>query len=448
MDLYGPLPKGDSTDGRYLLVIVDYFTKWPEVLVIPDKTADAVARAFLQGFVAQHSLPQRIVTDNGAEFVEKVEKGIERMFALMGIRHNLCAAAHPQGNGVTERFNRYLGQSLYTVISASQKDWDTQLWQVLFAYCTSVHPTTAETPYYLLYGRDAILPEDILFAPPMLDEAIQRDDGDVARYLRDMIPSMQRNYALVAEQLRKFAEDKTARIAPTKKPSPVLEIGDLVMVSQTEAHRKGESTKFESCASGPFRVLSRVAEDTWRLLHTQTLFQWVVNVDRITPYRKWKGVAALQDSAAPMEVDPSGQDSAGEPTPSLPEEDMEAPTPEPGAAPPLTTASPPTTSTTGAPPIAATMPVRRSDPAWPTAKNKRNEDVPYDPRTEWFVRKIVKQKFHQRKWHWLVEWGGDWANTWLSEDKIPNSALDGTKRIVRLYNRDHPYARNEKHPTI
>ena len=72
----------------------------------------------------------------------------------------------PQTNGLVERFNATLAQSLSMYVSSNQKDWDEHLNSVLFAYRASPSEVTAESPFYMLYGREPLLPMDTALLPP------------------------------------------------------------------------------------------------------------------------------------------------------------------------------------------------------------------------------------------------------------------------------------------
>lgn len=330
------------------------------------------------------------------------------MWGLLGIKHSLCAASHPQGNPLAERFNRYLGASLYAVVSATQKDWDVRLWEVLFAYRTSVNPTTAETPYFLLYGRDPVLPEDMIFAPKA-PELLDSSEGDVAKYIREMVPTLRSAYKKVSLRLEKFAITERLSVQPNRRPAPELKAGNQVMVTQTEQHRKGESTKFESRASGPFKVLEQVSQNTWRLLHSQTGYQWVVNVDRIIPYEEWRGPIAVQEYG----ISPESFDSMmrGE------ESDDQVPAETPAV----------------------------SSEEMPQAESSSGEKVPFDPDRQWQVEKILDRRFANDRFEWLVDWGKAWKKTWEPLDSF-QSGSDGVLRLLRQFEKGHPYRKGERKP--
>jgi hypothetical protein len=75
----------------------------------------------------------------------------------LGVKHRLSIAYHPQTNELVERFNQTLCKALVKYANKDKDDWDMYLSSVLFAYRTKKHNTTRHEPFYLMYGRDAIL---------------------------------------------------------------------------------------------------------------------------------------------------------------------------------------------------------------------------------------------------------------------------------------------------
>ena len=102
MDLVGPLQL-TKNGHRYIITFSDYFTKWIEVFPIEDKTAESVA-AKIKSFVNRHGPPHRILSDQGREFCNNINK---TLFESLGIKHSVTSAYHPQTNGLDERTNQF-----------------------------------------------------------------------------------------------------------------------------------------------------------------------------------------------------------------------------------------------------------------------------------------------------------------------------------------------------
>ena len=135
MDLLGPLPKTKSGH-TYVLVITDRFTKLTRAVPLGSTKAPAVAQAFLENWVYVYGAPNFLLTDNGPQFVAKF---FEAVCALLGVRHFMTTAYHPQTNGQTERFNRTILDRLRHYVAENQTDWDAYVQPLTFGYNMQVH---------------------------------------------------------------------------------------------------------------------------------------------------------------------------------------------------------------------------------------------------------------------------------------------------------------------
>ncbi|GFW85400.1 retrovirus-related Pol polyprotein from transposon 412 [Trichonephila clavipes] len=87
---WGPLPR-TASGNKYLLVVMDYFTKWPEVYPIPDQEAPTVAEAVVQHWISRYGVPLQLHSDQGRNFVSAVLKGVcELLGELTRPRPHLC----------------------------------------------------------------------------------------------------------------------------------------------------------------------------------------------------------------------------------------------------------------------------------------------------------------------------------------------------------------------
>ncbi|XP_075929295.1 uncharacterized protein LOC142930538 [Petromyzon marinus] len=104
IDLQGPFARSHRGN-RYILVAVEYFTRYPIAVAIPDKTALVVARAFVEHYVLKHGIPERVITGQGSEFEAELFQALCREF---GIQKDRTMAYHLQANGMVERMNQTL----------------------------------------------------------------------------------------------------------------------------------------------------------------------------------------------------------------------------------------------------------------------------------------------------------------------------------------------------
>ena len=161
MDIMGPLPT-TARQNKYILVIGDYFTKWVEAFAMPDMLAATVARYFVDGFVCRYGVPLSLHTDQGPQFESRLMKDVCN---LLDITKTRTTPYHPQSDGMIERFNRTLEKMLSTCVTDHQ-EWDLHLQRTLLAYRSSSHSSTDHTPSRLMFGRELVLPLDIMYGSP------------------------------------------------------------------------------------------------------------------------------------------------------------------------------------------------------------------------------------------------------------------------------------------
>ncbi|GFX81922.1 retrovirus-related Pol polyprotein from transposon 412 [Trichonephila clavipes] len=139
---------------------MDYFTKWPEAYSISDQESSTVAEVSVQHRISRFGVPLQLHSDQGRNFDFAVCKRLCEILAIDKTR----TALHPQSDGMVERFNRTILNSLSLLVSSNQKDWDKKLPFFLLAYRSAVHETTGYSPSQMLFRRDLRLTADLLFS--------------------------------------------------------------------------------------------------------------------------------------------------------------------------------------------------------------------------------------------------------------------------------------------
>jgi hypothetical protein len=164
IDFVGPLPVTELGN-KYIIVAIDYFTKWVEAKAVKVDNAEEVAIFIYEDIVCRHGCLQKILSDRGSHFNNKM---IEELMKNFEIRHGFSTSYHPKTNGLVERFNKTLCESLAKL--GGNKDWDRKIAPVLFAYRNKRQESTKIKPFYLTYGREARLPTDIMDTNPYTQE--------------------------------------------------------------------------------------------------------------------------------------------------------------------------------------------------------------------------------------------------------------------------------------
>jgi transposase InsO family protein len=110
MDLFGPLKTSESGK-KYIMCITDAFSKFAELIAIPDKCAETVANALFTRWLCRHGLSLEIVSDQGKEFCNEI---VDKLLALLKIKKTTTTPYHPQTNAQVEVVNKTIAQYLKT----------------------------------------------------------------------------------------------------------------------------------------------------------------------------------------------------------------------------------------------------------------------------------------------------------------------------------------------
>ena len=274
MDILGPFP--ETHDGnRYIIVISDYYTRWPEAFALPSTEASRIAHILVDEILARHGAPRALLSDRGPNFLASIVKEVCKM---MNTRRQLTTAYHPQTDGLVERFNATLAEGLSMYVSSNQKDWDKHIPMVLFAYRVSPNVTTGESPFYLLYGREPRLPIDAALILPdsKLSSSVAKLRAEIVQNLENAQSIIKSNTQLAQQKMKAYYD---------LKATPVLyDVGSRVWV-YTPKKRKGLSKKLQHNYHGPYRIVAKLSPVHFKL---RTLDNRPVSVpvhaNRIKPY--------------------------------------------------------------------------------------------------------------------------------------------------------------------
>lgn len=281
IDIMGPL-QISYAGHKYILVMIDHFTNWVEAEPLKSLEADETVDVIYRRFICRHGCPKTILTDRGTQFTSDI---FARFCVQSGIRHLKTTAYHPQTNGKTERFNRFIAIALSLVIDKNQKNWDHLLYPCLLAYHSTIHKHTEETPYYLMHGRDPILPADLITGAINENQEYQ----DPIDYKVGTMGNLKKTYEKVNERYLKIKKKYKEKFDEHQKQVEFKE-GDLVLV-YTPTTKKGYTKKFLAKWEGPYKIEKKLGNLTYRVnksennsvsTHVQRLKKFVPFLSKLT----------------------------------------------------------------------------------------------------------------------------------------------------------------------
>ena len=270
VDIAGPFPVSASGN-RYIIVVMDYFSKWPEAFPVPNQEAETVARVLVDGIFCRFGVPDELHSDQGRNFESTL---FRECCQLLGIRKTRTTPLHPESDGMVERFNRTLVQEMAKRCRHGQNDWDRYIPSILLAYRTSEHEATGYTPAQLMIGRELRVPVDLLFEKPPDVQTICTTE-----YVRAQRTRLCNVRAQAAANLKVSAETMKQRSDAKATMEPLKE-GDQVWL-YNPLRKKGVSPKLSSPWDGPFLVVKRLSSVTYRVQKSKNSAPKVVHFNRL-----------------------------------------------------------------------------------------------------------------------------------------------------------------------
>ena len=271
MDVLSGLPTA-SDGSKYILVLVDGFTKWVEAYALPDQEAATCVTAAYNGFFSRFGLPRQLHSDQGRNFEASL---VKELCALAGIHKTRTTPFHPRSDGLTERANRTLLRMLRSTTEDSPSDWPSKLPSVLSAYRMTTHATTRVTPNMAMLGREVILPCTFIAGPP--------DDTTVStNFVANFRDTLRDAHQRVREALSQSAKTEKRYFDKRVKYQP-FSVGQLVWLYWPRPLIRTSQRKLVKLWTGPWEILSFLSPLVVQIRCTTTQKRQTVHVDRLVP---------------------------------------------------------------------------------------------------------------------------------------------------------------------
>lgn len=254
MDFHGPISPISKRGNKYIISFTDILSKFVVTKAVRDNTAQTAVRFLKEDVIAKFGTPRCLLTDNGTHFTSSL---MTELIKHIGATHMYSTPYHPQTNGQIERYNSTMDAKIAALSNLRRTDWDDQLPFVTFNYNTSIHSSTQQIPFEMMYGRSAVLPFD-----PQDDIVNITHDSEHTRKLHEFLSSINtlaKDHILKQQARYKLRYDNN-------RSNPSYAVGDLVLVKTLHPR-----SKFDIRYEDPFRIIDQITPKTFMVQHVKKI---------------------------------------------------------------------------------------------------------------------------------------------------------------------------------
>lgn len=310
IDVLGRLPI-TANGNCYVLVCSDKFSKWKICEPCQSQDAETISDIIIRRLIAVHGPPDMITCENGTYFLSRTFTEMAKRFT---IKMKTCAPYHHQSNGQAEREIRSLEKLLSAYVNKTQTDWDDFVHLLSFALNSCPNTTTNLSPFFVLYGREPRIPDDLPRSHTKFATADEYIDtlhmqlNEIWDYLREYLPTKEKKREEIYNNRNKIKQRE-------------IQIGDSILI-----RRAAPKNKLAPKLIGPFTVtkvtkhnvyFTTNRKDTWahkndcRLLQSTRSNDMTNHQDNDEPPHQ----PAITEEEVPEEYNPEEEDPEEDPLP-------------------------------------------------------------------------------------------------------------------------------------
>ena len=244
VDLVGPISPVTNDGNRYMLSVVDYATRYPEIVPLKNIETVRVAEA-LFSIYSRLGIPKEVNTDMGSQFTSGLMKEVNRLLGIKGIT---TSPYHAMANGLVEKFHFVLKSMLRKLCQERPKDWDRYIPAVLFAYREVPQASLGFSPFELLFGRTVRGPITLL-KELWTNEQTPSEVKTTYQHVLDLRNKIEQTCELAQKELSKVHE-VSKKYYDRKTKNRKFKVGDKVLIMLPT-----DSNKLLMSWQGPYEVV-------------------------------------------------------------------------------------------------------------------------------------------------------------------------------------------------
>ncbi|GKV35525.1 hypothetical protein SLEP1_g43782 [Rubroshorea leprosula] len=261
VDLLGPFIKGKG-GCTFLVVAVDYFTKWIEAKPLSTTTEKKIEEFLFNSILCKFGIPKRIIADNGPQFRATALRSFCNDY---GIELALTSVYTPQSNGQAESANKIVLRGLKTRVLAAHTNWVDELNKVLWSCRTTPSSATGETSFSLAYGAEAVIPVEIGLPSARSDRHNDQNNGQLLRENLDLVEEIRE-----MARIRNMADQsRVAKFYNKRVRARQFQVGDLVLRKAGLTNVYSHMGKLAPNWEGPYMVVSIERPGSYQLADFQ-----------------------------------------------------------------------------------------------------------------------------------------------------------------------------------
>ncbi|KAK2361118.1 hypothetical protein QL285_086309 [Trifolium repens] len=276
IDFVGSFPSSFSNE--YILVAVDYVSKWVEAIASPKADGKTVVKFLKKNIFTRFGTPRVLISDGGSHFCNsQLAKALEHY----GVKHKVASPYHPQTNGQAEVSNREIKKILEKTVSASRKDWSMKLDEALWAYRTAFKSPIGLTPFQMIYGKSCHLPVELEHKAYWALKFLNFDETQSGEKRKLQMQELEEMRSQAYESFRIYKE-KIKSYHDKRIVNKEFKPGQMVLLFNSRLKLFPE--KLKSKWSGPFKIHEVKPFGAVVLEDPMTKDKWTVNGQRLKLY--------------------------------------------------------------------------------------------------------------------------------------------------------------------